>query len=614
VVAGPTAGGTSAVAFVDGDHVCMAFLREGRPRPATLAGNGDCVDTPVLGPFERTLVARITNDDGRYVQLGVAGASTARVQFKLGASVVATTDAKPSPLPGAAAGLRFYAIETERDATSDELALLDAFDTVQRAYALGTAEDVGLDGPPTPLTTGQGTVLAQGRRGGVRWALRTRIDHPLAATPLLPEHRVAMPCIVFQTAKGGGDTCDEDNRAAEPILVEASEACAPVGAHVAVLARAGVSHVVVVLGDGRRRTLRLRAVPGAPASMRAGIVVLGTGIAVRRVTAFAADDRVLTSQELGIAPVSPRRGCGFGLSSAIIRYHSGLPTTRLGSGPHTPQVATDGVRLCLAIDHPPRPPAGCALPPLDAHQVVLDAEPTVDGRYVAGFVSREVALVRLALDDGTARNITPAPITGPYAGRVNLVAIDVPGPRHVIGYDLLNDAGMTLATVDYGPEQRPLPRPTVLLRRPGHGLAPLTAFQLPARHGIGPVTCVGLKSAGLLPCGLIDPGSFVVAADCTPRQLVIAGLLHHATQRVAVRTASGREIRARIVKLPAALRRVGKGFVSPAAVAIAVVPAREAPRRLIVSGPAAKHADLTLPPAGEQCGYRTYATPGERFG
>jgi hypothetical protein len=613
VVAGPTPGGVSAVAFAYRDRVCMAFLREGEPRPTTLADNGDCVDLPVLAPFEHTPVAQRTDDDRRYVQLGVVGAATARVQFKLGGAVVATTDTRPSPLPGATAGLRFYAIETEPSAASDELALLDTFDTVRRAYALGTAEDISLGGPPSPLI-GRGTILAQGRRGGVLWALRSRIDHPLAATPLLPERRVPAPCIVFQTTKGGGDACDEDNRAAEPLLVEASEACAPIGPHVAVLARATVRRVVVVLGDGRRLAVRLRAVPGAPAGLRAGVVVLGTGLAVRRVTAFAAGERVLSSQQLGIAPVSHKRGCGFGLSSAIIRYHSGLPAKRLGSGPHTPQVATDGVRLCLAIDHPPHPPVGCALPPLDAHQVVLDAEPTSDGRYIAGFVPREVALVRLALDDGTARDITPAPIAGLYAGHVNLVAVDVPGPRRVIGYDLLNDAGMTLTTVDYGPEQRPLPPSTVLLRRPGHSLAPITAFQIPADHGVGPATCVGLKTIGYLPCGLVEPGYFVVVAGCATRQIVIAGLLRHANQRVAVRTASGREIRARVVRLPAALRRVGKGFVSPAAVAIAVVPAREAPRRLTVRGPAASHADLTLPAAGEQCGYRTYATPGELRG
>ncbi len=614
VVAGPTAGGVSAVAFVSRDQLCMAFLAESEPRPTTLAGNGDCVDMPVLGPFERMLIAHRTDDDSRRsVQLGVAGAATARVQFKLGAAVVATTDAKPSPLPGPAAGLRFYALEAEPHATSDELALLDAFGTVRRAYPLGTGDDPGLGGPPPP-PAGRGTVLAQGRRGGVRWALRSRIDRPLAATPLVPERRVAMACIVFQTTKGGGSTCDEDNRAAEPLLVEASEACAPVGAHVAVLARATVRRVVVVLGDGHRLVVPLRAVPGASAGLRAGVVVLGTGIAVRRVTAVAADGRVLTSRRLGIAPVSRARGCGFGLSSAIIRYRSGLPTERLGPGPHTPQVATDGPRLCLAIDRAPRPPSGCALPPLDAHQVVLDAQPTADGRYVAGFVSPEVALARLALDDGTVRDVAPAPIAGPYAGQVNLVAVDIPGPRRVIGYDLRNDVGMVLATDNYGPEQRPLPRPTVLLRHPGHGLAPITAVQIPTSGGIGPMTCVGLKAIGPLPCELIEPGYFAVVADCAPRQIVIAGLLHRARRRVTVRTASGHEIRARVVQLPAALRRVGKSFVSPAAVALVVVPAHEAPRRLTISGPAAKHADLTLPSAGKQCGYRTYAAPGTGIG
>jgi len=614
VVAGPTASGVSAVAFVRRGDLCMAFLQAGQPRPARLdpGRTGGCNELPVLGPFGWEVVTSRLDDAGRYAELGVTGGAAAWIAFKRDGQTVTRAATKPSPLPGAAAGLRFYAIESAPKATSDEVALLDTFDTVQRAFPPREALEEDEEALPTPPVPA-GKVMLQGRRGATRWTLRAWIDRSITPTPLLPERRVALPCVRFSTVAGGhgtdgGELCDDERTAAEPMQIEPStEACAPIGTHVTVLVRPTVRRVLAVLGDGRSRTIALRAVPGATAGTRAGVAVLGVGVAVRRVVALGPGGRALSSSELGLAPASPSDSCGFWTVYTLLPFPPGLPSTRLGAAPHAARVVTDGVRLCLAVDRAPRPPADCAVPPLDAQEVSIDAQPTADGRFVAAIVPREVAAVRLLLDDDTTRTVTPTAITGPYADLERLVALDVPGPHRVVGSTLLRDDGRVLVATS-GPESRPVTHATVLLHRPGHGLPALRVAQLPATNGRGPVTCASLgpPETSCLP---FQPGIFAVSVTCAPRQIVVAGLLRHATQRVAILTAAEREVAARTVPLPAVLRRARSPFTSPAAVALAVVGADAAPRTLVVRGPAAVRTTLTLPPAREQCGYRDFVVP-----
>lgn len=607
VVAGPTASGTSAVAFLHGKELCMAFVQQGAP--ASGQQEGDCVAVPVLQAFGHRAISLHGTAGGGYQEIGVTGGAAAFISYKLAGATVARAATQPSPLPGAAGTLRFYAIETPAGARSDELALLDTFEAVQRAYALDGFFDAG---PPVPRDP-PGRILAQGRRGSGRWTLRTRIAHPLAPTPLLPERRVAGACVTLATAlrRPADGVCDLQARAAEPVLFGLTQSCSPVGTALTVLARAAVRRVEVVLGDGRRRAVALRAIPDAPAGERAGVAVLGRGIAVRALVATGSGGRTLLRRPLGLPPAVRFAGCEEGLDTAIIRYAVGLSQRPLGAGPHAPHVATDGVRLCLAIDRAPRPPGGCAVPPLDAEDVFLTTEPTADGRYVAGFVPREVARVRLRLDDGRAREVRPAPVDGPYAVSVALVAADVPGAHPVVGYDLLDAAGGTLASSE-GPQEPAFVHRTVLLAHPGPGLGPLIAARRPRVGRVGPTTCAAL--VGLIGedrCELGSSGIFRVIVRCAPRQIVVIGTLDRAGQRIAVRTAAGREIRGRTVALPAALRSTAPRAVTQVAVALAVLPASAAPRKLLLRGPDASTTTLALPAAREQCGYQSYAYPGE---
>jgi hypothetical protein len=619
VIAGAWDSGQSAIVFARGGQVCMAFQAVGAPRPARLDDNGACADTPVLGPFGReTIAARL--DGRRYVELGVVGAATARVQLRDGGAVVASTATQPSSLPGAAAPLRFYVLTAPAEARADEVALLDTFDTVMRAIDPVAQEAAGPDGPYAGEPPAPGPVLRRGTFHGRAWTLRTRIGRSISGTPLLPERRPAMACAAFSTAGSVDEVCDQDARSREAVLAATDAQCGAVGRVITVLARRAVRRVVVVDGTGRRRAVTLGAVPGATDGMRAGALVLGIGLAVRRVEALGAGGRALERLRLELEPVMAPLSCqGAGSSANLISSDETITVLGpLGSGPHTARFADDGLRLCVAIDRAPRLSDDCAIPPTDAGQASLSATPTADGRYVAGLVPREVALARLVLEGGGHRDVVALPVTGQYAGLTKLVAVDVPGPRHVIGFRLLDDAGRALKSDDDGPEQ-PAPRHrTTLLAHAAPGLGPIVAAQEPSRHGTGPIPCVTTLGADSeQDCRTALPGYAVATVLCAPRRILVVGALHRAAQRLVIRTASGRDVTARTLRLPAVLRRPPNpalGLSGTAAIAVAVLRPDQAPRRLLRRGPDAKAVGFTLPPAREQCGYETTVELTDPFG
>jgi hypothetical protein len=639
-VAGPSADGTTLIAFVHGADLCLVPQRPGAARPTRVGidpDGTDAPDDPDAGAEEglgqdaegtctvRTTLAAYGVDgfdgspgEGPDLQYGVTGAAAASVALRRDGAVVTSGATGASPLPGAAAGVRFFVLTAPLESFADELALVDALGTVQRVTG---RDDFGYDATPRPIA-GAEHRLASGRRGAGRWTLDTRIDRAVAATPVQPDRRVAVPCLTLTTTlRSHGQTQrSPDGACALPDLVDhtamtvaAAGGCAPVGGYVAALAHPGTARIVAVLGDGGRRTLPLRAVPGAP-GVRAGVVVLGPGIAVRRVLALGAGGAVRAS-EPGFAPgLTDPGSCDIGGGAALIEVVLNFPRDRLGHGPHVPRATDSGPLLCLAVDRAPDPAAGgCAVPALDADHVYLSHVPTADGGYLAGIVPAEIAGATLTLDDGTTRDVAATPVPG-YAGQyrdaVRVVATGLAPGRRVYRFALRDGLGRVLATVE-GPDRPALTHLTTLLRAPG---APGLAVALqPRTPGAAPNErahpCAGLAPLDLgddNPC-LIGgvPGSVVVEARCAPRRIVVWGVLGHATDRLAVRLAGGKERAGRVKALPAAIGRGGG-----AAGVLAVLPARAAPRRLVVRGPDRAEAVLALPPAAEQCGYTTYADLG----
>lgn len=602
--------GQEAIVFADGQRLCAAFHDVGAPRPTTLTPDGgDCLDAaPVLGPFGRRVIV-VRDDDGRYVEIAVVGAATAVVQLRQAGAVVARVATRAAPLPGPAAALRFYVLTAPSPLAIDELALLDTFETVQRALDPADPREHASTTRYVPRP-GPGPVLRRGTFHGTSWTLRTRLGHPIVGTPLVPERRAALACATFAAGRTGGELCDQPGRDAEQVLVDLGKACSPIDAYVSVLARRAVHRVVVLDGAGRRRTVPLSVVPGDADGLRAGVLVLGAGIAIRRVDGLGADGRLVDRLPYGAAPAYPERGGCLGAASSIITYAVGLVGSgQLGAGPHTPHLADVGERLCVAIDRAPRPPAGCAIPPTDASDVTLDTTPTANGRYVVGLVPAWVALARLTLEGGGHRDVVPMPVTGQYAGTTALVAADVPGARRVIGYQLLDAAGRALDHLDA------LETPTrrhrrTLFAHAAPGLGPIVAALAPGVTAADKAyTRATVLSADVdTQCQPLGFAWFTAAVVCAPRRLVLVGGLRHTTDRLAVRTASGRTVAGRTLKLPAALRTS-----DAAAIGVVVLPADATPRTLLrrrVDGTLS--SALQLPAAREQCGYRTVLSPDGR--
>ncbi len=608
----PTASGATLLAWVRGGRTCTALQQPGTPRPARASEEtgapgaedvapGSCATTPVLARFGvRALGGTSLPSERRRISWGVAGADAATVLFKRGARVLVQAPTTASPLPGAAAELRFWAVEQAAGDPPDEVALADAAGVVRRASA---PEDAGLFGDGG-LDDEAGTLLRLGRAGGTTWQLRRLTSSALAPTPLAPERRVEQHCVVFATrsGQGGGSSstgpCDTERLAAAAMIAEGGSDCG-VGTHVEALVAPAVRRAVVVTGDGARRALALQ--PFA-AGARVGSLVLGMGVAVRRVVALGAGGRAVATHELRLAPSARQRAC----ASAGISVVFGDDRGPLGPAPaHAVRYADHGVELCSAVDRAPRIPADCALPPTDPAQTFAGVRPTPGGRFLSAVVPAEIAAARVTFDDRTQRTLAAHPLpgySGIYAGVLREIAADLPGPHIVARVELLDDRGRVLdadagAEVAYG-------APVAVLAA-GHGLP--VAHAAPLRTSRVAATCVALGPIDDCAHGTLFWGagaySIAVQALCSPRRMVVAAVLSHRGDRMVAQTTSGREVAARVARLPA-----GAGALAGKYYALAVLGPRDGLRSVVLRGRAARRVPASLPPVGRQCGYD--ASPG----
>jgi hypothetical protein len=623
VVAGPTAHGGTLTAFLKGDKLCTAVRQPDPPADerqyAGPIGPDEpaCDEIPVLGPFAQapSFSWGTTATPSRAMDAGAVGADVAAIQWRLKGKVLGHADTQASPLPGPAGDLRFFAIEGDLTQRPDEVVLLDATGTVRRAADWGVQ---GSGGQAHGIRITTRRVVQRGRTGAARWTLRSWIEHPIASTPLQPERRIAVPCVAMVWAgpghpldrADGESACMPEQFTGAQRLDLGGEECGAIGRWAGGIVQPGVRRLVAVLGDGARRTIPLAPIPGVHGGLRAGITVLGNGVALRRLVALGAGGRVLDQEPWAAAPKRPEKCTGGYLGGvSLYDYGFGLSRRRLGAGPHAPVVTDAGALVCLAIDGAPKVPDDCAPAPLDAQQSSLSAQPTADGRYVAGLVTPEITSARVRLDDGTARDVAATPIPGyggQYAQVLKIVAVDVPGRRRVIGYDLRDARGRVLQSADGQPELPRLEQRRTLLRTPG--LPPLGVAVLPKVRDLGPVGCLTLgpvtSDDAPSSCGFASPGYFTVLARCEERRILLYGVLGRPSDRLSVRLADGREVPARAAALP---RDAAHGGTA----ALVVLGGRDAPRKLVRrrGGKVATSA-LVLPPAAEQCGYRRSAGIG----
>jgi hypothetical protein len=614
-----TPSGAAILAWAKGGQTCTALQAPGAPRPTRITnavGNpfapeataGSCDRTPTLTHFDGDERGSFRISGQRDVVWGVAGAETARIAFKRGTTVLAQADTAPATLPGGPADLRFWAVDRARDGVEpDEIAFLDAAGVVRRA------ETPSGDGSPGENAIG--TLLQHGQVGDTRWELRRTSSSLLAATPLQPERHVTQNCLRFVTKQvrhgalgevtGEDGACDRSGLLGpDPMVATAASDCT-LGIHVDVLATATVHRAVAVLGDGSRRTVPLVTFGDG---LRAGVAMIGHGQAVRRVLALGASNRVVGSASIGAAPGRIMRGEFCGPSWRGATGQAADDDRRLGPAPHVVRSVDHGLALCTQVDRAPRIPRDCGVPPTDPELTPVLVRRTTDGRFAFGILPEDIASVRLRLSDGTMRTAPATPLTnyvGIYAGVLRQVVFDLPGNAYVEQVESLDDRGRVLSRDP--PAERPDLDHPITLRPAGGGApavraAPLTALgetdaciALGALETLADCDDVVFSQAG-------EPGYTVrVVATCTPRRLLVTAILPRRTDRLVVRTAHGREIAARIVRIPPAAG-------APGYYALAVVGLREGVGAALVRGRASRRIPLDLPPAAEQCGYA--ASPG----
>lgn len=593
--------GSALIVFVAGSRLCFAVQAAGDDRPVEVSrvgvnsgGEGTlggCQPLPVLAPQAGEELADFSFEGASGV-LVVTGTAIAAVETKADGKVLARAETAASPLPGAAAELRFAFLPEPKSRAEanaiDEIALLDATGAVRRARQPFFSE-----------ITPAGRTLRRGGRHGRSWRLSSYRQRVLSPTPLLPERKVTVTCLSVEVGDASDGVCDDERLATVPSLPVISQSCSPLGITVAVLARSQVRRVTLVLGDGSRRAVPLRSVPGDPDGLAAGITLVDPSHAIRRMVVTGTGGSSLSSFKLGLAPASALASA----CSGFLSWSYGESDTELRTpGPHVFQAADRGLQLCLAPDRVPNTRDDCRIPPIDITDSRLLIVSRKDATTVAGLVPAEVAVARLTLDDGSRLDVAAAPIpgySGQYASTTTLINADVPAPRRVGGYQLLDSRGRVLE--DRGDGLAPVvTRRATVLRAPG--LPPLRAALITG-FGDGASTCLGFGAlADAWACTAGGAGSFTVRAFCDSRRVAIWGLLSHAADDLVVQTTDGREITARKAVLPAAIRQ-GKGTTA----ALIVLPARVGARRLLLRGKAGGKTALVLPPAAEQCGYQASA-------
>ena len=586
VVAGPTASGATLVAFARGSDVCIAVQTPREERAAT------CGEPPRRASHSLSDTA-FDSARGVAAHGGLVPADVASVELRVaertratnlprdrGLSVpTATSDAWRGP-----GSVRFY------------LADGPAYPPWLYRYRDAEGRTLGarsIDGPDAPVV-GQPVTLASGRAGARTWRLRAVRRPRLAATPLDRGRLIEDVCVDVSAGRArpfGGACASVDEPLTEPLRVHPDSECEL--ASLAMLARRDVRRIEAVLGDGRRASVPLTAMPaGAAMAPQAGGLVVTGAVAIRRVEAFDGRGRVLERYDLRLAPSQPcRRDAFFSWGATFIAFAvpAGLET-----GPLAVRARDEGARLCFsAADFDPHG-LDCARPPLAPEDVTLLRRTAGARSLLHAVLPGEVAAVEVPVDGVPRRVETTGDVPG-YGGQyrdiVRFLALELPASARVGTARLLDASGGGLGKAELFVPLRPR---VVASRRLTVGGLPLVFDDVqPGRGGRRRYGCVRLAGEPADSCRTAATEIVSVLATCTPRRIVVFGEPRRA-RRIVVRTDRGR-VTARIV-------RVGSRRIY-----VAVLPPGARPARLVATGRAVRGAELALPPAARQCGYDSYA-------
>ena len=543
-------------------------------------------------------------DTGGPVYLGAAvPAAAVAVEVRRAGQLLASGPAVAgAAYKGVRAGsVRFALLRLPKGARTDGLRVRALASNGALLSVLATSDDEELILRRTRLLTGRGR--------DVRWTITSEQRSTLTPSLLDIAHETLSSCVVVTlNGLGRGRVCEsgvpiESLAGVDLARAGGTDTCNPPFRLLHGVVDGSVTAVTVVLGDGRRRTVRTVAVGDG---RRTYAVATGTG-AVRSV---AIPGRGVV--RIGLPPLSAVCTEGGFVSLLFTPNTAALgplawllaqppvtpagPVTMIPGSPAMQVADGPGETLCIGLAGQPFDALGCSIvSPLisDQHAVLDDIR---DAHALALAVPAQVATLRLSSTDRKlVRSIPTDPGTGysgRYAGRVRFAAISLANTAQLARLELLDAAGRVLFEANDEPDEDDftVPRVGQARRVAGHAGAP-SLWQTNVREGTDTKRCLSL-TVGPAPgptedCQSTGSDAVLLAASCATRRLSV-GIAARAGTRVVADTGGTTR---RAVRL-----RRGK--------AVLTLPGARPLRSLtFIRRGRKRRVEIGAPPAARQCGW-----------
>jgi hypothetical protein len=420
--------------------------------------------------------------------------------------------------------------------------------------------------------------LLSGKSGATSWSISSRQASTLEPSLLDLGHETLSRCvevsIYSSRERSSSEACvgevphDESLLGVGGLKVSAEDRCAPDFRLLHGVVGAATRHVVVLLGDGTRRTARVS--PIGDGKNVAYAIVLPRAAAVRSVTLDMGDggSQVL---RLAAAPLavlcamtaSGDPGLGIGGAGPFLTSPSGVfapvvpvgPVTTIPGSPAMRVADGPGDSLCVAVGDRPFTALGCGVVSPLFSQALGTYDDLNDPHAFAIVLPARVATLRIAGPGGKGtRDIATLPGTGyagPYAGYVRFAAASITDFRDLSRVEYLDASGTVLHAEHYDASSGDLVKPRFFAPRriAGRAGGP-SLWQSALRAGGATLHCLALTS-GARPAredacqtGRVSY-SVLVGAACTTHRLTVAVAVAGGTRAFASTGAS----RARPIRL-----------------------------------------------------------------
>ncbi len=558
-------------------------------------------DTACAEAGESVAQATADADGARWVGAAVPAATASIEVRRAGVLLGGGPTVAGEKYKGVRAGtVRFALVRIAKTAKPDGL-------RIRALSAAGALVTVVAADDDEELVIGR-TRLKSGRARNIRWSLFAEDTSELTPSVLDLAHETVSRCVGLElNGVDWGGACSSGpplQSFVERTTALSAETCNPPFRVVYGAVDGSVPSVIVLLGDGRRRTVatvpvgdgrRSYAIATAANAVRT-VTVPGKGV-VR--PGFAPTSAVCAGGGNGLSLLN-FGSSAFGLFSLLLSLPPVTPVGPVTAIPGSPgmQVA-DGPAdaLCIAVAGKPFGEIGCGIVPPQISEQLVAFDSLTDPHAFALAVKAQVATVRVSTADGkVVRNIPTDPGTGyrgRYAGVVRFASASFANLAELARLELLDAAGKVLYSEASTEEETEIEAPRVgrARRIAGREGGP-SLWQTNARYGKRVDRCLSL-TAGPAPGPLEDcqasraDATVLLDASCVTKRLS-AGIAVREGTRVLADT--GRKARR-----PVRLRR---------GLAVLTLPATRPLRALtFIRRGRSRRVEIGAPPAGRQCGW-----------